>query len=619
MEKIFKPFIMFEFNNTRYCIIAVNGFLHFFKYIGTSLSENLTTDEVELISEVYSKIKINKKTSFPIKTINLDGKIFEIWYDLTSTLHFWYEIKDGNRCKSSREDNKILNIKYNYVSDVIYTTLQDERDKLWQQYQGAIEHLNRIEQKNKINKTINRISNIVIVACACIITCRACGDILEFSDLPIAKRYRESVRHYEQLQFESQYSDAIEELKEKLGSQEYKWENIKQSIELNDNLGDDEKELLLKLKFYFDENHKYMDIDTITERLAKLKIKYDSNSVKDNVYGQYSKSKNQITMFGCGGFGEIEFRSFMHEVLHVFQVIKDDSIIIEVSNEAALRELTRKMMELGLIDEKYMNEFKDDDGLITKFGTGYSRIMPPEYCLLELLPQEDIKLYQFNTDERIIVTALKEIESQGQQFEPYSKEEKEIYTRAINLVDTYNCFYDENRNIVLSSAVDNELYQQLDEYYKIKNGISMREICSADTMYSDYDEMKSRNAFDDRNTALQKTMGIASDEIDRESEIFFSYNLHVIPRTYFSDDHPYPIITYKDISQEIRAVEITEEVDVLFQEICDEYGIDVSKNYSIYKQQETQPINAESCEDTQVKHSGKLDYISKGTIREEDR
>ena len=552
MEKIYKPFVMFEFNNTKYLIVAVNGFLRFFKYIGASLSENLTADEIDIISEVYNKIKINKKTSFPIKTINVNG----------------------NRCKASSEDNAILNLKYNHSSAIRYMDLQDDRDKLWQQYQDAVKHLDQTERKNKINKVVDRICNIAITACACVLVCRICGDILEFSDVPVAKKYRADVRHDEQLEYENEYPDAIDELKERLGKQEYKWENISNAIESNEKLGKGEKELLLKLKFYFDENHEYMDIDTITERLSELEIKYDSNPVKDNIYGQYDKRANQITMFECGGFDKIEFCSFMHELLHVFQVGQDRGIIPEVSNEAATRELIRKMMELGLIDEKYMAEFKDKDGLITQLGSGYSRIMPPEYCLLELLPQEDIKIYQFNTDERIIITALKEIESQGSEVEPYSKEEQEMYTRAINLVDTYNSFYDENHNIVLSSAVDKELYRQLDEYYKIKNGISMREICSADIMYSDYEEMKARNAFDKRNTALQKTVEIASNEIDRDSEIFYGYHLQAIPRTYFSDDHPYPIITYIDIDKNVRDVEVTEEVDVLFQEICDESNID---------------------------------------------
>ena len=116
MIKRYEPIAIFEHDNTKYCIVIVNGFINFFKYIDNKLSEALSDKDIKLLLSVHNALTINKNNSIPVKNEYIDNKQFQIWYDTTNMLYFWYEIKNGSLCNVEDKYNTILNLKYNHTS-----------------------------------------------------------------------------------------------------------------------------------------------------------------------------------------------------------------------------------------------------------------------------------------------------------------------------------------------------------------------------------------------------------------------------------------------------------------------------------------------------------------------
>ena len=73
------------------------------------------------------------------------------------------------------------------------------------------------------------------------------------------------------------------------------------------------------------------------------------------------------------------------------------------------------------------------------------------------------------------------------------------------------------------------------------------------------------------------------------------------------------------MDKNVREVEVTEEVDVLFQEVCDELNIDVSKNSNSYEQNETHPTESTNYAEIKIEPVSKSDYDIVDSNDQEDR
>ena len=202
----------------------------------------------------------------------------------------------------------------------------------------------------------------------------------------------------------SDYTSFISTNNEIIDVRRYEWGDIKKSIECNSDLSADEKNILYKLKFVFDENNQYLDLDLITLRLATLKINYvDGHDTENPTFGGcYSPSKNEINMYRTGNISEANIEVLLHEIFHVLQS-EGSGFLYELSNEAFIREVLRRLHALGELDDLPMGKYYPTNH---QYGIGYQLWMPIYYYLADLIPQEVLKEFQFTRNESIIVDAL---------------------------------------------------------------------------------------------------------------------------------------------------------------------------------------------------------------------
>lgn len=89
---------------------------------------------------------------------------------------------------------------------------------------------------------------------------------------------------------------------------------------------------------------------------------------------------------------------------------------------------------------KNREEFKNEYGSYTKYGEGYRNYMFAEYFLAEILTQNQMKDYQWWTDDDIIIDSLVKIDSKDNNSESLKKQNERAYKliNTINSMRTYN-------------------------------------------------------------------------------------------------------------------------------------------------------------------------------------
>ena len=136
--------------------------------------------------------------------------------------------------------------------------------------------------------------------------------------------------------------------------EKFDYGKIQKAIEDNQNLSNGEKEIINKLKFVFDENYEYMDLDLIIKRLSDLKIEYiEEENENSQVTAAYYINKNVIQIYKATDLENADLTDLVHEILHVFQASNTNRLTLELSNELTTREVLRRLNEEGLIEENY--------------------------------------------------------------------------------------------------------------------------------------------------------------------------------------------------------------------------------------------------------------------------
>lgn len=566
MKNVYIPIAVYKYNNNKYYILSVNNEINCIKFENGKMSKNFCEEELKLFYAVHKSMKINTDNSMNLGIHNIKGKDFQLYYDRKNNLYYWNRLLNGKIVKPTINENKILNYKYNniklsYSDTEIYDWANDDN----------INGKNDIKEKNKENIK-NKINRIVKFGTkAVIVTIIAGVNFIAYSNTAIAQNLKTKLQGIVGIEESANYDiNDVYDLLENYECREYDYQQIASAIEKNKNLSTQEKEFLYKLKFVFDENYKYMDIDGICDKFSDLKIEYvQEPSSREYILGEYAIDENKITIYNTKDFNECDPRLILHELLHVTQRHGSSSLCLELSNELFTREVVRYMVENGLLEDSQI--YKNSLGFNSEYGIGYSNYMSIEYLLANVLTQEQMKKFQFNPYDTILIDALSDIETNGVEDDEKGSKRQAAMWKATNLLSKINEIYTEDENGVfvsnLSYVTYKDIYNSIDNYYKIKYGKSMTESLQGDiykyddsfvyTSIGEYDYISAAKALN-----IDNVPEIGKNGNNLQS--ILGKKRYVLPKTYFSNEHEYPIIMVSCPNQ--IAINVDDEIEKNYTE-----------------------------------------------------
>lgn len=562
MKYSYRLIAKFNYNNMLYLIILVNkNKLIYAIYKDKKLNIKISKQDLYIFNLVYKSLKIDTDKSISLGIKEIEGKSFDIFYDKKLCLHYWYEVKFNKKYESNFKDNCKLNFRYNNIPTVYYNNVKNNG-------KGDNEDKNRfINRIVKFGKKVLFVSVIAGLSFTTLANCSIANEI--GTNAPEYNNQNSSLKLY---------------TSEIMNQRKYKFDDIKKAIKTNPNLTASEKEFINKLKFVFDENHEYMDLDLIIDRLSTLHIEY-IKEMNDNVQivAQYNIKENKIILYNTENFEDVELSYFVHEVFHVFQSYAINRLSLELTNELTTREVLRRMNEMGFIENN--KQFLNSLEKYSNYGNGYEPCMRAEYLLANILPKEVIQAYQFGCTDDILVNALLEID--GKKSSSESNEQME--QRAYKLLDCIDDLMeiDENGNTYIDYTNEKykKIYNQIDYYYKKKNGINMEESLKSDIFKYDFKYICiDYGTSEESIKAGEKTLldEIPDEMYNIEYKVAYDFYKYVLPKTYLSDIYPNPIVILG--YPEAMEIEITDELDNKYKE-----------NYKMYKE-ESKQINKDEYE-----------------------
>ena len=425
MKNSYRIITKFSYKNKQYFIILSNeNKIAYVVYENKKVITDIDKQDLNILNFVYNSLKIDKDSSIELGTKELYGKKFEFFYDINKKLYYWCEIINNKRKLADEEDNQKLNFRYNNMPIVLYNNQESENS----------ENQENNKKKSFINRLLTYKDRTLLVLVAAGISLNL------ISRCSFAKDEYNPRQEGMQSSFgiTEQYELDLFKKKEK-----FDYGKIQKAIEDNQNLSNGEKEIINKLKFVFDENYEYMDLDLIIKRLSDLKIEYiEEENENSQVTAAYYINKNVIQIYKATDLENADLTDLVHEILHVFQASNTNRLTLELSNELTTREVLRRLNEEGLIEENY--QFLNSINEYSNYGKGYEPCIRAEYLLANILPRDVIKAYQFKPEDAILLAALLNITEESEQKE--SKQDS--LNRACDLLDSIDelVTYDESGN-----------------------------------------------------------------------------------------------------------------------------------------------------------------------------
>ncbi len=325
-----------------------------------------------------------------------------------------------------------------------------------------------------------------------------------------------------------------------LKEQTYNYEEIENIINNNSSLTEDEKNFIKKLKFVFDDNNKYMDLDLIKERLSSIKFEYIGDYDVDSIGGLYYSNNNTITIIDATNINDAPIDVVVHEFLHSLQERNSHDFTVELSNEFFSREIVRKLYEDGLIDET--EELKTNN-----FGDGYNDYMCLYNTLAELVDEETLRKYQFLCDKNTLIKGVSYTENgilPQERIEYFIEllNNSRVYNEEENIYVPFNN-YDLNDVLI-------ECFDSLDYYFVEKYGYNIKDNFKVSIYFMDRRSISIFNVSgigvlnDEEYDVLDEMMiEKAQDEFGENATMFGAIRT-VTPRTFLSDDHLNTTITF---------------------------------------------------------------------------
>ena len=527
----------FEYQKTKYYIYLLNNkrilFLKSNKY--NKFTSNLTQKETKILTKIYKSLLIDKNKSTYIKDITVNNNIYNLYFDNNNHNYFWLPTNN----KYNELDNKYLNFNYNHQPEIIYSETQNNNNS------------------SKNSKFYTKFIKIGTKLFPVLISAALSLTLLTNTTIVKTDTFNEPVQSIsETIQLETSPLETIEfeDTEIEQNQIEYNYEEIQQAINNNPNLEQPEKEFLSKLKFIFDENHQYMDLDIIKSRLATLEIKYGVNLHSANAC--YNLIENEICI-EAENFDSTHKATFLHEFLHSLQS-NGNPLIGEISTEFFTQETMIRLYKEGIVEKEFflsqyakgeleqgrliLNNESDWIKYLTnnsRFTSGYSGYLNLYSILAEIIPPETLRNYQFKPDKiEILSNALSQIDN--------TQTDKE--TRAYQLVDSINSlriYSSENNSYFYSKDLSN-CCQYLNYYYYQVNHKTIEQDLSNSLL------LQLENKFTN-NLNLNALQYI--DNINSISELG-----KILPKTKLSNAQENPIFVYYNAEGKFEMIELTNQL-----------------------------------------------------------
>lgn len=525
-----------EYQKNKYYIYLLKNkrilFLKSNKY--NKFTSNLSQKETDILTKIYKSLLINKDKSTYIKDIKINNNIYNIFYDPSNHNYFW----NPSNGKYNEIDNNFLNFKYNNEPVIQY---QENKNN------------NKFRNSNFYTKFIKIGKQLlpILVSASLSLTLLTNCQIVKPQ---ITNQEEQSITETVEIETTSLETISLEELQIEEPTKEYNYEEIAEAINNNPNIGESEKEFLSKLKFIFDENYQYMDLDIIINRLQNLTIKYGVNLQSANA--SYNIVENEICI-EAETFESTNKATFLHEFLHSLQS-SGNPFIGELSTEFFTMETMIRMYKEGIVEKEFFLsqyakgelvkgtlKLNDENAWLeylinnSRFSSGYQGYVNTYLILADLLPEESLRNYQFNPKQiEILANSLIEIDKNTINRE----------TTAYQLIDSINSlriYSQENYTYNYSRDLSN-CYELLNYYFSQTKNISIEE----DLSYSLLIQLEPK---------LSHNL-----DINPLKYLNDNHELGVIgemlPKTKLSNTQENPIFVYYDRDSKLQIMELNKEI-----------------------------------------------------------
>ena len=353
----------FDYNNKKYILYIDNEKNVYAAYLdGQDLKQIFNQDEFELVNKVYQELSTKelKPDFIEYASIFHKGIEYKTVFDLNDNRRYFYELRNNRYEPVDNNLQKYFDSIYNSEIDILYNGNND-----------------KLELARNVTKKVVKVGNVTI---AVIIAAN-----ISFTGLKTINLDRSFLQN-------------IEAIKDIYTTDERDHKIIMSYIDKNTRLSNEDKEFILSMNHFFEENEKYFNMSEIKKNLINLRIIYDKDNqenhkMSNRVKGYYTKAFDKITIFYSDKMDNdmITKKVVFHEVMHA---ISDKGYVSKGNLGLALTEGVNELMA-----EEYLNTYSDTYNK----GQTYARIM----C--ELIGPEKVKESFFGNNIDMVLEELSSI------------------------------------------------------------------------------------------------------------------------------------------------------------------------------------------------------------------
>ena len=353
----------FDYNNKKYILYTDNEKNVYAAYLdGQDLKQIFNQDEFELVNKVYQELSTKelKPDFIEYASIFHKGIEYKTVFDLNDNRRYFYELRNNRYEPVDNNLQKYFDSIYNSEIDILYNGNND-----------------KLELARNVTKKVVKLGNVTI---AVIIAAN-----ISFTGLKTINLDRSFLQN-------------IEAIKDIYTTDERDHKIIMSYIDKNTRLSNEDKEFILSMNHFFEENEKYFNMSEIKKNLINLRIIYDKDNqenhkMSNRVKGYYTKAFDKITIFYSDKMDNdiITKKVVFHEVMHA---VSDKGYVSKGNLGLALTEGVNELMA-----EEYLNTYSDTYNK----GQTYARIM----C--ELIGPEKVKKSFFGNNIDMVLEELSSI------------------------------------------------------------------------------------------------------------------------------------------------------------------------------------------------------------------
>ena len=353
----------FDYNNKKYILYTDNEKNVYAAYLdGQDLKQIFNQEEFELVNKVYQELSTKelKPDFIEYASIFHKGIEYKTVFDLNDNKRYFYELRNNRYEPVDNSLKKYFDSIYNSEIDILYNGNND-----------------KLELARNVTKKVVKIGNVTI---AVIIAAN-----ISFTGLKTINLDRSFLQN-------------IEAIKDIYTTDERDHKIIMSYIDKNTRLSNEDKEFILSMNHFFEENEEYFNMSEIKKNLINLRIIYDKDNqenhkMSNRVKGYYTKAFDKITIFYSDKMDNdmITKKVVFHEVMHA---VSDKGYVSKGNLGLALTEGVNELMA-----EEYLNTYSDTYNK----GQTYARIM----C--ELIGPEKVKESFFGNNIDMVLEELSSI------------------------------------------------------------------------------------------------------------------------------------------------------------------------------------------------------------------